>query len=131
MVSTDTLSCQDLPAAVSVRENERVSQIGAGCAPHWHQPTDVFVTFSEADFKELFELFSSCSTQELSGVYDPSSTAYFLNTKLDEEYELAQSKREFAIDAIRAVLGFLSRRGYRLEKDGEFVALPTVDDLFG
>ena len=51
MVATDSVSFQDLVASVSVRENERGSQIGAGWDPHWHQPTDVFTTFSDADFR--------------------------------------------------------------------------------
>jgi hypothetical protein len=34
-----------------VRENERGTQIGAGWDPHWHQPTDVFATFSDKDFR--------------------------------------------------------------------------------
>jgi hypothetical protein len=51
MQSTDSVSFQDLVAAVSVRENERGSQIGGGWDPHWHQPTDVFATFSDADFR--------------------------------------------------------------------------------
>ena len=51
MQSTDSVSFQELAAAVSVRENERGSQIGAGWDPHWHQPTDVFSTFSDADFR--------------------------------------------------------------------------------
>jgi Peptidase family M28 len=51
MQSTDSASFQDLVAAVSVRENERGAHIGAGWDPHWHQPTDVFATFSDADFR--------------------------------------------------------------------------------
>jgi hypothetical protein len=51
MVSTDSASFQELVASVSVRENERGSQIGAGWDPHWHQPTDLFATFSDADFR--------------------------------------------------------------------------------
>ena len=51
MQSTDSVSVQELAAAVSVLENERGSQIGAGWDPHWHQPTDVFSTFSDADFR--------------------------------------------------------------------------------
>mgnify|MGYP003433098866 CR=1 FL=1 len=37
--------------AVSVRENERGVHIGSGWDPHWHQPTDVFATFSDKDFR--------------------------------------------------------------------------------
>jgi hypothetical protein len=51
MVSTDSASFQELVASVSVRENERGSQIGAGWDPHWHQPTDLFTTFTDADFR--------------------------------------------------------------------------------
>jgi hypothetical protein len=51
MQSTDSVSFQELTAAVSVRENERGAHIGAGWDPHWHQPTDVFTTFSDADFR--------------------------------------------------------------------------------
>ena len=35
---------------MSVRENERGAQ-WAGWDPHWHQPTDLFSTFSDQDFK--------------------------------------------------------------------------------
>jgi hypothetical protein len=51
MVATDSASFQDWVPSVSVRENERGTQIGAGWDPHWHQPTDLFTTFSDADFR--------------------------------------------------------------------------------
>jgi hypothetical protein len=51
MTNTDSASFQDLVASISVRENERGTQIGAGWDPHWHQPTDVFATFSDDDFR--------------------------------------------------------------------------------
>ena len=51
MQSTDSASFQDLVASVSVRENERGPQIGAGWDPQWHQPTDVYTTYSDNDFK--------------------------------------------------------------------------------
>jgi hypothetical protein len=38
-------------ASVSLRENERGTQIGSGWDPHWHQPTDVYATFSDKDFR--------------------------------------------------------------------------------
>ena len=38
-------------ASISLRDNERGVQIGAGWNPHWHQPTDVFATFSDKDFR--------------------------------------------------------------------------------
>ena len=51
MTNTDSGSFQNVVAAVSLRENERGSQIGGGWDPHWHQPTDVYSTFSDKDFK--------------------------------------------------------------------------------
>ena len=51
MSNTDSMRFEDLVASVSLRENERQSQIGAGWDPHWHQPTDLFVNFTDADFK--------------------------------------------------------------------------------
>ena len=51
MTNTDSTPFMDLVAAISVRENERGTQIGAGWDPHWHQPTDLYATFSDADFR--------------------------------------------------------------------------------
>lgn len=51
MTNTDSAPFQDFVAAISLRENERGAQIGAGWDPHWHQPTDVYATFSDADFR--------------------------------------------------------------------------------
>jgi len=51
MQSTDSAPFQDYVAAISLRENERGAQIGAGWDPNWHQPTDVFSTFSDKDFR--------------------------------------------------------------------------------
>lgn len=51
MTNTDSTPFMDLVAAISVRENERGTQIGAGWDPHWHQPTDVYATFGDADFR--------------------------------------------------------------------------------
>jgi len=51
MASTDSVPFQDIVPAISLRENERVTQIGAGWNPHWHQPTDLFSTYSDTDFR--------------------------------------------------------------------------------
>jgi hypothetical protein len=51
MTNTDSAPFQDLVPSISLRENERGTQIGNGWDPHWHQPTDVFSTFSDADFR--------------------------------------------------------------------------------
>jgi hypothetical protein len=51
MTNTDSGPFQDLIPAISLRENERGAQIGAGWDPHWHQPTDRYETFSDKDFR--------------------------------------------------------------------------------
>jgi Peptidase family M28 len=51
MTNTDSVRFQDLTAAISLRELERGSEIGAGWDPTWHQPTDVFSHFSDGDFR--------------------------------------------------------------------------------
>ena len=51
MTNTDSGRFQDLAPSVSLRENERGPQIGNGWDPHWHQPTDVYATFNDDDFR--------------------------------------------------------------------------------
>jgi hypothetical protein len=51
MQSTDSVPFQDDVAAISLRENERGAHIGFGWNPHWHQPTDLFSTYSDKDFR--------------------------------------------------------------------------------
>lgn len=50
MTNTDSTPFMDLVPAISLRENERGMQIGAGWNPNWHQPSDVFTTYSDKDF---------------------------------------------------------------------------------
>jgi len=51
MTNTDSSSFDFFVAAISLREAERGTQIGLGWDPHWHQPTDVFATFDDKDFR--------------------------------------------------------------------------------
>ena len=51
MTNTDSGPFQDIVASISLRENERGAQIGAGWDPQWHQPTDVYSTYSDKDFR--------------------------------------------------------------------------------
>jgi hypothetical protein len=51
MTNTDSEPFQDLAPAVSVRENERGRDIQAGWDPNWHQPSDVYATYSDQDFR--------------------------------------------------------------------------------
>ena len=51
MTNTDSTPFMDLIPSISLRENERGREIGAGWDPQWHQPSDVYATYSDADFR--------------------------------------------------------------------------------
>jgi Peptidase family M28 len=51
MTNTDSTPFMDLIPAISLRENERGMQIGAGWNPHYHQPTDRYTAYSDKDFR--------------------------------------------------------------------------------
>jgi peptidase M28-like protein len=51
MTNTDSTPFMNLVPAISLRENERGMHTGSGWNPTWHQPIDVFTTFSDKDFK--------------------------------------------------------------------------------
>ena len=51
MSNTDSTPFMDFVASVSLRENRRLYETGNTANPHWHQPSDLFVTFSDADFR--------------------------------------------------------------------------------
>ncbi len=51
MTNTDSTPFMDLVPAISLRENDAGREIGAGWDPHWHQPTDLYATFNEQDFR--------------------------------------------------------------------------------
>jgi hypothetical protein len=76
------------------------------------------LTLSDEDLREVFALFSSPADDELQRIYQPSNRLYFDFEQIGQEYNLTQEKREFAIDAWRAVTYFLHRKGFRLAKDG-------------
>ena len=51
MTNTDSSPFMDVVPAISLRENERGAQIGSGWDPQWHQPTDLYATYSDRDFR--------------------------------------------------------------------------------
>jgi hypothetical protein len=60
MSNTDSTPFMNLVPSVSVRENRRLYEIGwqgpqgwgaRGSDPNWHQPTDLFVTYHDPDFR--------------------------------------------------------------------------------
>jgi len=59
MSNTDSVPFKDLTASVSLRENQRKAEIGQGSQPHWHQPTDIFSTYSNEDFMFGFNILQT------------------------------------------------------------------------
>ena len=51
MTNTDSTPFMNHVPSISLREHERGAHIGAGWDPHWHQPTDLFTTFTDDDFR--------------------------------------------------------------------------------
>ena len=51
MTNTDSSSFMDVVPSLSLRENERGTQIGSGWDPQWHQPTDLYSTYADTDFR--------------------------------------------------------------------------------
>jgi hypothetical protein len=51
MTNTDSNPFMNEAPSISVRENERGTQIGNGWDPQWHQPTDLYSTYNDRDFR--------------------------------------------------------------------------------
>ena len=51
MTNTDSAPFQDIVPSISLRENERGAHIGGGWDPQWHQPTDLYATYNDKDFR--------------------------------------------------------------------------------
>jgi hypothetical protein len=69
MEGTDSVPFQDIAPAVSVREAKRVEEILRGSNPNHHKPTDVFTSYSEADFRLGFNALETTlgTVAELAG----------------------------------------------------------------
>src|SRR5262245_7208842 len=88
------------------------------------------IELSENDLKEIFSLFTSCTVHERDQIYDEISDSHYLKVEPLQEYSLTQEKREFAIDAWRAVIYFLHLKGYSLCKAGQQVDLDFSREEF-
>jgi len=51
MTNTDSTPFMNVVPSISLRENERGAQTGAGWNPTWHTPSDVWTTFTDDDFR--------------------------------------------------------------------------------
>jgi len=70
MTNTDSTPFMNEVAAISVRENERGIEIGNGWDPQWHQPTDVYATYYDKDFRLGLNAAQTtlAATAQLAGV---------------------------------------------------------------
>jgi len=85
---------------------------------------------NDRDLREIFSLFASPTKYERDEVYQEESSHYFEQVNLSDEYELCEEKRDFALDAWRAVTFFLYTRGYALTKDGKVLDLSGSEEEF-
>jgi hypothetical protein len=51
MTNTDSTPFMNIVPSISLRENERGAQTGAGWNPTWHTPLDVWTTFTDKEFR--------------------------------------------------------------------------------
>jgi hypothetical protein len=51
MTNTDSTPFMDLTPSISLREDERGAQLGNGWDPQHHQPTDLYATYNDDDFR--------------------------------------------------------------------------------
>jgi len=51
MTNTDSTPFMNIVPSISLRENERGAQTGAGWNPTWHTPLDVWASFTDQDFR--------------------------------------------------------------------------------
>jgi hypothetical protein len=56
MNNTDSVAFWNDTAAISIRENQRISELGAGSNPHWHEATDLYETYTDADYEFGFNI---------------------------------------------------------------------------
>jgi hypothetical protein len=70
MQNTDSVPFAQFVPAISLRENERGAEVGRGANPNWHKNSDVYETYSEADFRLGFNaLQMTCgAVAELAGL---------------------------------------------------------------
>lgn len=89
------------------------------------------IVLDEKDLKEIFGLFTSSTKDEKTQTYQRGKGHYFEDEDLSKEYTLTQEKREFALDAWRAVISLLHARGFSVAKEnGEKVDLVFIEDEF-
>lgn len=89
------------------------------------------IALTDNDLKEIFSLLTSSTKDEKVQTYQRGGSHYYESENLSEEYSLTQEKREFALDAWRAVISVLQARGFTLTtKDGKKLDLGFIEKEF-
>ena len=88
------------------------------------------IVLSEEDYKEIFSLFTSSTKYEREQIYKKGSGQHFKDVNPYEEYSLTQERREFAMDAWRAVVYFLKSKGFSLFRNEKVFDISWIDEDF-
>jgi len=101
MSNTDSDPFKNYIAAVSIRENCRLDEIGNGSDPHWHTATDLYATFSEKDFLLGYNAMQMTigTICRLAGVYDSTPTPV-------TDYEILNKARPVVSPHVEAIVIF-------------------------
>ncbi len=94
MCCTDSMPFRNFTASVSVRENRRRAEIGSQSNPQYHQPTDLYETYSEADFRLGFNALQMTvgtvaelvGAKNISTAVSPEILSSLYSFKLEQNY---------------------------------------------
>ncbi|MBI2788611.1 MAG: hypothetical protein HYX59_08020 [Elusimicrobia bacterium] len=88
------------------------------------------IVLDDDDLKLIFSLFCSSTKHERAQTANPASVHHFSKVELSGEYSLTQERREFAVDAWRAVLQFLRNKGVVLRIGTHQTDLEFIEESF-
>lgn len=76
--------------------------------------------------KAIFALSTASTDYEVELAYDAKNEDFWESENLDEVYNQSQKKREYVLDSLRGVLGWLSRNEYKIYREGKEVDLSKI-----
>ncbi|PIR16271.1 MAG: hypothetical protein COV48_09985 [Elusimicrobia bacterium CG11_big_fil_rev_8_21_14_0_20_64_6] len=88
------------------------------------------IALDDDDLKNIFALFCSPTKQERAQAHEPTSVHHYSKVDLSGEYSLTQERREYSLDAWRAVLEFLRTKGVRLRIGEQELDLAFIEEAF-
>ena len=99
MSNTDSDPFKNYTAAVSIRENERLAEIGQGADPTWHTKYDYYNYFSNEDWLLGFNCAQMTigTVCRLAGVYDSTPVAIEIPQTIQKQPVLSTIAKEIRI----------------------------------